>query len=567
MKFSEMPYVRPEKDEILARLEGFTAELRAAQDFAAAEAVLLAQDKYMGSVQTLATLVSIRHSIDTRDAFYEAESDWWDETAPLLEEGANAFQKALFESPFRPELEKKYGTVLFKNIALSLKAFSPEIIPDMQRENALVTEYNKLVASAQIPFEGETYTVAQLEPMRQSPDDNRRRAAWVATGQWFSEQSEALDRIYDELVRVRVQMGKKLGFPGFTQLGYCRLTRNFYDEADISRFREAVRKYLVPVADSIRRRQAERLGVAYPMSYADQSLMFRSGNPLPKGSAENIVAHAKKFYHELSPETGEFIDFMTENELMDLLARPGKQAGGYCTDLPDYESPFIFANFNGTQSDVETVTHEAGHAFEAYAARKIVPSDLRAPTLEGCEVHSMTMEFFAWPWSEGFFGGDTRKFQYSHLAGALTFIPYGTMVDHFQHLVYGKPDMTPAERVSLWRELTAQYMPWIKLDDGIPFFSEGRFWQRQLHIYQVPFYYIDYCLAQTMALWFWAKMRLDLPGAWQTYYRYTKLAGTMTFTELLKAAGLPSPFDEDTLRGVCQTAAQWLDSFDMTGLE
>ena len=566
LKFSDMPYKRPDDQEILAKLRALTERLRAADSFEAADAVYLEADAYGAEIMTLATLVSIRHSIDTRDAFYEAESDWWDETMPRISEGSNEFQKALYESPFRPQFEAKYGTVVFKNTEFSLKSFSPEIIPELQKENALVTEYNKLIASAQIEFEGETYTVAQMGPLQQDPDDARRLAAWKATGRWFSAQGAELDRLYDELVKLRDAMGRKLGYDGYTELGYYRMYRTSYGRDELEAFRLAVQKYLVPVADKIRRAQAERLGVAYPMSYADQALMFRSGNPKPVGTAEDIVAQARKFYHELSPQTGEFIDHMLDNEMMDLLATPGKQAGGYCTELPLYHTPFIFANFNGTQGDVEVVTHEAGHAFQNWTARDIVPIDCHWAGMEASEIHSMSMEFFAWPWSEGFFGPDTKKFHYSHLAGALTFIPYGTMVDHFQHIVYERPDMTPAERHGVWRELMGIYQPWIRLDGDIPFFAEGRFWQRQGHIYQMPFYYIDYCLAQTMSLYFWAGIQKDLPAAWEQYYRYTKLAGTKTFTELLEAAGLPTPFDEDTLRGICEKAAKWLDEFDLTGI-
>jgi len=567
MKFTEMPYSRPDKDEVLKKVADATKALREADSFEAAEAVYLEGDRYSGEIMTLATLVEIRHSIDTRDEFYEAESDWWDETMPILSEGMNEYQKALFESPFRPQFEEKYGSVVFKNIEQSLKSFSPELIPELQKENALVTEYNKLIASAQIEFEGKTYTVAQMGPIQQDPDDSRRLAAWNAVGAWFASKAPELDRLYDELVKLRDSMGRKLGYDGYTRLGYYRMTRTSYGRDEIEKFRLAVQKYLVPVADKIRRAQAQRLGVPYPMSYADQSLMFRSGNPVPIGTADDIMAQAKRFYHELSPQTAEFIDHMLEDGMMDLLAKPGKQAGGYCTELPAYHTPFIFANFNGTQGDVEVVTHEAGHAFQNWTARDIVPLDCHWAGMEASEIHSMSMEFFAWPWSEGFFGPDTGKFHYSHLASALTFIPYGTMVDHFQHIVYEKPELTPEERNGVWRELTAIYMPWIRLDGEIPFFSEGRYWQRQGHIYQVPFYYIDYCLAQAMSLYFWAKIQEDLPSAWEQYYRYTKLAGTKTFTGLLEAAGLPSPFDEGTLRGVCEKAAEWLDAFDLTGIE
>lgn len=566
LKFSDIPYTRPNTEKILETLRSLTGRMRAADSFEAADAVYLEADAFSASIETQYTVAYIRHCIDTRDEFYSAESDWWDENNPLLTEGQNAFQMAVFESPFRPQLEEKYGSVVFKNIELELKSFAPAIVTDLQKENALVTEYDKLIASAQIEFEGGVYTVAQMGPMQQDPDDARRQAAWDAVGAWFMTKADDLDRIYDELVALRDGMGRKLGYDGYTELGYCRMMRNCYGKEEIEKFRAAVQKYLVPVADRIRRAQAKRLGIAYPMSYADQALMFRSGNPKPVGSADDIVAQAKIFYHELSPETAAFIDHMLDGGMMDLLAKPGKQSGGYCTELPDYHTPFIFANFNGTQGDVEVVTHEAGHAFQNWTARDIVPTACHWASMEASEVHSMSMEFFAWPWSEGFFGPDTDKFHYSHLASALTFIPYGTLVDHFQHVVYERPDMTPDERVAVWKELSALYMPWLRLDGKIPFFAEGRYWQRQIHIYQSPFYYIDYCLAQTMSLYFWARLQKDLPSAWEQYYRYTKLAGTKTFTELLEAAGMPSPFDEDTLRSICENAAQWLDDFDAAKL-
>ena len=478
-----------------------------------------------------------------------------------------SWNRALVFSRWRPGLEEKYSRVAFLNKELALRAFSPEIVPELQRENALCTEYSKLLASAQIEFEGGVYTLSQLTPFKQDPDDKRRLAAWKAEGAWYMSHAEKLDSIYDELVRLRDTMGKKLGHEGYVPLGYDRMQRNCYTKEDVESFRKAVVKHIVPLADAVYRRQAERLGKAYPMNYADNALEFRSGNPKPQGTPDDILAAGRRFYHELSPETAEFIDFMYDNELLDVLSRKGKAGGGYCTSLWDYQVPFIFANFNGTQHDVEVVTHEAGHAFAAYTNRDRVPYSTVWPSMEGCEVHSMSMEFFAWPWAEGFFGKDTRKFLYSHLAGALTFIPYGTMVDHFQHIVYEKPDLTPAERHAAWKELLGIYMPWMKLDGEIPFYSEGEGWQRQKHIYESPFYYIDYCLAQTVSLQFWAMLQKDRANAWEHYMAYTRQGGSRVFTELLKNAGLDSPFEESCLRGVCETAKQWLDSYDLTGIE
>ena len=567
MKFSEMPYERPDLAAIKRQSADLLAELQAAPDYAAAREVFLREQTLSKHIDTLANLASVRNTIDTRDKFYDEEMNFWNEALPQLQECENAWSKAMLASPFRKDFAAEYGDLMFVNAEIADKAFSPEILPEMAEENKLTTEYGKLIASAQIPFEGGVYTLSQLSPFKNDPDDARRLAAWQAEGKWYKEHQAEFDGIYDKLVHLRDTMGKKLGYEGYTTLGYYRMGRNCYTKADVEKFRAAVVKYLVPLADSIYREQAKRLGKQYPMNFADNALMFRSGNPTPCGDADAIVAQGKKFYDELSPETSEFFNKMLDDQLMDLLSTPGKAGGGYCTGLGDYDVPFIFANFNGTQHDVEVVTHEAGHAFAAYMNRNRIPYATVWPSMEGCEVHSMSMEFFAWPWAEGFFGKDARKFRYSHLAGALTFIPYGTMVDHFQHIVYEKPDMTPKERHGVWKELLGVYMPWMQLGDEIPFYGEGEGWQRQMHIYQSPFYYIDYCLAQTVSLQFWAMLQKDRAEAWSHYMAYTLQGGSRVFTELLKNAGLTSPFEESCLRGVCETAKQWLDNYDLTGIE
>ena len=566
MKFSEMPYTRPDLEELKAQLGAVTQQLKDAPDYAAAYEAFLAQQKLMIHMETLATLSSVRNSIDTRDKFYDAEEEFWNAALPELKAYEDAWQGAMLESPFRKDFAAQYGDLMFVNTEMARKTFSPAIVEELKQENTLVLAYDKLIASAQIEFEGGTYTISQLSPFKNSPDDARRLAAWKAEGGWYKAHQPELDEIYDKLVHLRDTMGRKLGYGGYTQLGYYRMGRNCYTKEDVEQFRAAVVKYVVPVAASVYKEQAARLGKTYPMNFADNALMFRSGNPKPCGTPDEILAQGKRFYEALSPETGEFFNLMLDNELLDVLSTPGKRAGGYCTSLGDYHVPFIFANFNGTQHDVEVVTHEAGHAFAAWLNRDRIPYSYIWPSLEACEVHSMSMEFFAWPWAEGFFGDDTRKFLYSHLAGALTFIPYGTMVDHFQHVVYEKPDMTPAERHAVWKELLGVYMPWMKLGDDIPFYGDGEGWQRQGHIYQSPFYYIDYCLAQTVSLQFWAMLQKDRDNAWKHYMAYAKQGGSRVFTELLKNAELDSPFEETCLRGVCETAKAWLDSYDLTGI-
>ena len=567
MKFSQMPYTRPDGEAAKQRLAELTRQLKAAATYQEARAVFLTQQEEAKHLDTAATLSSIRHSIDTRDAFYDEEEKFWNSFSPELEEYEQAFKAAVMDSPFRGEFAEEFGDLMFINAELARKSFSPEIIGELQQENELIQDYEKLLASAQIPFEGKVYTLSQLTPFKSDADDDRRLAAWKAEGQWYKDNQAQLDELYDKLVKLRDAMGRKLGYEGYTTLGYYRMFRNCYTKADVEKFRAAVVKYLVPVAEKVYREQAKRLGKEYPLSFADAALEFRSGNPRPVGTPEEILAQGMQFYSQLSPETAEFFRTMLEGELLDVKSTEGKQAGGYCTSIMDYEVPFIFANFNGTQHDVEVVTHEAGHAFAAWTNRSRIPVEYIWPSLEACEVHSMSMEFFAEPWAESFFGKDAPKFLYSHLAGALTFIPYGTMVDHFQHVVYEKPEMTPAQRHGVWKELLGVYMPWLKLDGEIPFYAEGMGWQRQHHIYSSPFYYIDYCLAQTVSLEFWAMIRKDLRDAWAHYMAYTKQGGSRTFTDLLKNAGLESPFDENCLRSVCAEAEKALDDFDLTGIQ
>ena len=566
MTFSQIPYQRADLAAWKQQMEDITAHFKAAQTFEEADALYREGATFDEDYATMITLARIRNNMDTRDEFYDAEATYYNQEIPKMQPVQKAWTQATLESPFRKELEEKYGKVTFLNAEMAAKAFSPELVEDMQKENALKQRYSKLIASAQISFRGKDYTISQLSPWKNSPDDAIRLETWTAEGNWYNEHGAELDEIYHELVQLRTAMGRKLGYEGYTPLGYLRMRRNCYGESEIDNFRGAVQKYLVPVAAKLYARQAQRQGRKYPMNFADKDLSFRSGNPRPVGTPGDILAMGDKFYSELSPETEEFWSFMRRHEMMDVESRPGKAAGGYCTRIANLHSPFIYANFNGTAHDVEVVTHEAGHAFAGFVNRDRVPASTIWPSMEGCEVHSMSMEFFAWPWAEGFFGEDARKFRYTHLMGALTFIPYGTMVDHFQHIIYEYPEFDPQERHQVWQELLGVYMPWVRPGD-VPFYGEGKGWQRQSHIYASPFYYIDYCLAQTVALEFWARIQEDPKAAWDTYLKYSRLGGTLVFTELLREAGLGNPFQEETLKRVCAAADKYLSDYDLTGIE
>lgn len=567
MKFSQLEYRRMDMEAIRRKLAEFIDRLENAGSFEELDKAFLDMEKMVGEkIRSVETIAHIRRDIDTRDAFYDGEIRFYNQELPLIQPLMQKINDVLLASPFQKEMEEKYGSVFFRNLELDDRSFAPCMVEDIQKENELVTRYTKLIASAQIPFDGKTLTISQLTPYVLSADDALRRAAWAAEGGWYSAHGEELDEIYDQLVKLRDSMGKKLGHKGYTPMGYDRMKRNCYTEKDVEAFRAAVRKYVVPVAEKMSRARAKRMGFEYPMSFADKDITFRSGNPCPQGTPEDILKMGDVFYSELSPETKEFWEHMRACELMDVESKPGKASGGYCTEIFTIQSPFIFANFNGTAHDVEVITHEAGHAFASYINRHRVPMDTQWPSLEGCEVHSMSMEFFAEPWAEGFFGADARKYRYTHLAGAILFIPYGTMVDHFQHEMYAHPEYTPEQRHQTWRDLLQVYMPWVRLGD-VPFYGEGRGWQRQSHIYKRPFYYIDYCLAQTVALQFWYRIRKDQNAAFRTYMDYTRLGGSKVFTELLSTVGLESPFEEACLAKICAEAESYLENFDLSGIE
>jgi M3 family oligoendopeptidase len=559
--FKEYAYTRPNMDEIKANISALLEKFDTAETVEQQSEVITAINKVYNTYSTMMNIVYIRASIDTTDEFYQAELDYFNEVGPHLEETVSNYYKHLVASKFRPQLEEKWGNQLFALADNTIKGFAPEVIELKQKENRLVTEYNKLIASAQIEFDGKTLTLAQLAPYGQSTDREVRKASKEASSAFFAANAEKFDDLYDQLVKVRHEIATTLGYKNYVELGYVNMNRIDYNAEMVANFRKQVRDSIVPVASKLYKRQAKRIGLEGDFKFYDGGLNFLSGNANPQGSPEWIVENGKKMYEELSPETGEFFNYMIDNELMDLVAKTGKQSGGYCTFIEDYNSPFIFSNFNGTAGDIDVLTHEAGHAFQVYRSRDIGIPEYLWPTFESCEIHSMSMEFFTWPWMELFFKEQTDKYKFTHLSGGLLFIPYGVTVDEFQHIVYENPEMTPAERKAAWKELEATYLP--DRDYGEDeYLQSGAFWQRQGHIFASPFYYIDYTLAQICAFQFWKRSRENFEDAWKDYVHLCGLGGSLSFTKLVAEAGLISPFEDGCVESVIGTIEEYLNSIN-----
>lgn len=562
MKFSEMPYSRPDMEALAAATTQTLEAMKAAPNAAGQIAAYDAYEKKMQTAGTMQQIAYIRHTINTKDEFYNAENDYMDEIGPKLQELTHWVNTALLESPYRAELERHYGALMFKNLEIAARSFSPAIVELMQEENKLVSEYQNLYASATVEFDGKTMPLPLLGPYKQDPDRAVRKAAYEADAKFFDSHREELDTLYDKLVKVRDAQAKKMGLPNYIPLGYDRMGRNCYTAKDVAAFRDQIAEDMVPIVAKVKEAQRRRIGVE-KLAFYDEPISFADGNAVPEGTPDEILAAGKKMYQELSPETAEFIGFMFENELFDVLSRDGKAPGGYCTEIADYKSPFIFSNFNATAGDVDVLTHEAGHAFEAYRAfKQELPSLLHSPTIEACECHSMSMEFLTAPWHHLFFGKQTDKYELGHCEDALVFIPYGCMVDEFQHKVYENPGMTPEQRNELWLSLEKKYRPWIDFDN-LPFYSRGGGWQRQLHIYEVPLYYIDYCMAQTVAFQFWNLSRENYAEAWKRYMTFVDKAGTATFAELVESAGLKVPYHAGCIKEIGESISRWLEEHEL----
>ncbi len=545
IKVKDLPYVRYTVEEARARFAEFAAAIDSAQN---ADDALAARKIFLDAMTEASTAMSLAHcrfTLDTRDEFYGEERKYYDEAGPLFSELATEYASRMLASPYRAELEKKMNPRLFRMWEIQKKTFAPCIIEDCREENVITTEYSKLMSEMVFTFRGEKMPLSMLRGKLEDADRNTRRDAAVAIGEGLRAHAAELDEIYDRLVKVRDGMAKKMGYKSFTELGYYRMGRIDYDADMVAAFRENVHKYLVPVVEKVKNETAAALGIDRIMFY-DNDIYGKGSSIVPIADKDGMFRAAADMYNSMNPEIGAFMGEMLEAEAFDVEARDGKWGGGYCTSFDKYEQPFILANFNGTTGDVDVLTHEFGHAFAMKKVFDREDTELAIGGSETAECHSMSMEFLCWPYMNKFFGEDADRYRRKHLLDALSFIPYGVMVDEFQHGVYENVDMTPEDRKSLWRSLEEKYRPYMSYGE-LPYLSEGTRWQYQMHIYESPFYYIDYCLAQTVAIGFLCASRENYASALDRYIDFCRAGGEKAFGTLIADAGLADPFTDGSL--------------------
>ena len=559
MKYSELKYERIDVEKRRNSMKEYLDKFSNAHSVEDQINIILDVNEQNKEYHSYSAMASLNFSRDINNEHAKAEKDYYDSIGPDMIEIGDSFEKAVNQSKHKDELSKKWGEKFLTDIETSLKTFDPKIKEMLKEETNLRNEYTKLTAGAKITYDGKEYNLAGLGPFHSNEDRNIRKASYEARFKWFSENSEALDDIYDKLVKLRHKIATTLGYDNFIELGYMRMGRSDYGPDEVANFRKQIVDHVVPVVKKLVQKKKDILGLDHLYFY--DGINFKEGDPKPKGSPDHLIKEAQVMYRELSNETGDFFDMMVEEELMDLVNREGKRPGGFCTSFPKYDRPYIFSNFNGTDHDITVLTHEAGHAFQCYSSRNQPLLGYLWPTMEAAEIHSMSMEFFTWPWMHKFFKEETERFKYKHIAGSLSFLPYGACVDHFQHWVYENPEATPKERNQRWLDFESIYLPNRDYDD-LHFPKTGGIWQGQLHIYQMPFYYIDYTLAQTCAFQFWIKNQQDSKKAWKDYVHLCKAGGSQSFTKLVALAGLELPFNDGCLETVVEHVSDWLDKVD-----
>ena len=561
-KFKDLEYVRPSAEAAEAALKEQLAAFKNAAGYAEAKAAFLKRQDLIAEFRTMQVLAGIRSNMNTADAFYREEEDYFNTVTPKLSIVLKEFNEAVAGSPFRPDFEKEYGSQLFKLLDADIRTNSEEIVAEKIEEAKIASEYTRTAASCKTMFRGEECNFYGLLRHMLSTDREERRDAMMAWADLYESASKNLEEQYAKLCQLRRTEAEKLGFDSYIYMIYLSRHRFDYTAADIEKFRDAVAKYVVPAAVKIREAQRERLGVE-KLEYYDESLLFPGGNSTPDKDTQGMIDAAQKMYRELSPETGEFFDFMVEHGLFDLETRAGKHLGGYCTQLMKYKAPFIFSNFNGSSADTEVLTHEAGHAFEGYVASRVQElMEYRHSTSEINEIHSMGMEFFTDPWYNLFYPeGEGDRYRFEHLSKSLEVITYLVSVDEFQHRVFEGEQPDAAGLRKIWKDIEQKYLPW-RSYDGNEFLESGGFWMQKQHIFMYPFYYVDYALSAMCALQFFLRMRKDRDEAWSAYLKLCRLGGSLGYFDLLEAVGLNNPFREETVRNVVSGVQEVIDELE-----
>lgn len=556
--FADIQYIRPDIEQFKSMVKTIRLKLMTTKDIEVAQEALFEYERNLSHFNTQYALCNILHDLNTSDEYYSDELEYCEEISAQIEEMASGVMSVMINCPCAEQLRERFGDMIFMKAENSRRQINNVVISDIVDEANLENEYSQLQSEASIEFDGKELNLSMLEPYLESTNRQIRIQATKKLDDYYMTRKDRYGKIYDDLVKVRTLIAQKLGFKNFTELGYVRMERYDYTAEDVKSFRDNVVKYIVPISVQIRKNQAKRMNLDKLMFY-DLPCLFKGGNPKPQIKLEDYNRISGEFFGKIFETSPSFFDVLSQHNFTDLISRHNKATGGYCMYLDDYAIPYIFMNGNGTADDIATIVHEGGHAYAAVKSAEVSPFiECTSPTLETCEIHSTAMEFLSYRFMNMFYGDEADKYCQLHMTNAMLFIPYGCMVDEFQHIVYDNPDMTPDERNEVWKELEAKYQPGINYDNH-PFHEAGCAWMKKDHIFTTPFYYIDYCLSHVVALALWDEAQTDFKASMIKYNTLCELGGTNTFKKLLEAADLPSPFDTDVIKRLAFSCCRFLE--------
>jgi M3 family oligoendopeptidase len=540
--FTELAVVRTETAQLVSKYEELGSRLEQANDpleiFAAWNAL---RDQYA----TNRRLAEIRYTLDTRDDKRLSDKRFFDEQGPEIDELDTSFIQRILEHKGVRLISDRHGKRLLSLLQMKVRNFDPKVKEHLRRESELCTAYSKLSAGWLFDFEGERLNISKLQGYCLHPDRSKRHLAHMLRAEAYEKHGKDFDQIFDGLVRVRHEKAQILGYDSYTQFRYQEMGRFDYGPDAVALFRNDVLASVLPRIESSLKKQCQALGVDEVM-YWDEEILDREGPPKPIGDEAALIQSAATMFSELSGESSQFFSEMLSLGLMDLEARDGKAFGGYCQSLPTPRRPFIFANFKATKDDVIVLAHECGHALQYCMSAHLGLEELRWPSMEAAEVHSFGMEYLSFPWMELFFAEEAERYRRLHLRNMMANLPAICAIDHFQHEVYAAPFCGSEKRHQMWKEIERIYHPHRNYGD-LTYWNAGAFWQRILHTYELPFYYVDYALAQVCAMQMYAKAMKDHKAAWTDYLKLCKIGGSCAFTEFLQEGGLVSPFKKGML--------------------
>ncbi len=540
-------------DKLLART--IAAEAASAPDL---WLKLFADWNELGSyVSAEGSRINHAYSKNMADKKLEAADEYFREKIiPAINKPAHQMMDLFLKSRHRQAVAKRYGRQLIVIFEKVMKPFDPINTALRTKASKLTKDYDKMVAGAMVTVQGQKMTLWQASDLLESPDESIRKEAYLATRGWVLDNRQKLADIYDKLVKLRHQMAKKVGYKTYIPLGYESMGRTDYNEAMAAQFRKNVHKYATPIIKELSKKQTQTLGkkILRPWDMYDPQLSL----PLGIVPVDGQIKTAKKMFDKLNPRFGKHFEFMVKNDLIDLENRPNKRSGAYCTEFTDQGLVAILCNSTGNADDVQTLTHEMGHAFQGWESQHIEAVDLQWGTYDLAEVFSMGMEFLTLPYIEDFFSQENaEKFRRGRWERAVGILCYVCVVDEFQHWVYKNPRATKAQRDEKWIELGDKYIGRNVDFSGYEKYQKTR-WYLQGHIFSMPFYYIDYALAETAAMQLGLRDLADHKKTMQVYLKLCRLGGTKSFLEALQTAGLVSPFDESLMRDLMDYARKVL---------